>query len=403
MPSLQGTRHHGKPLEGEDATRGLRELEDTARDLGAAWTDGEFTRPELEARIALDNPDAYGSIPSFAEALRLLDREDALEDGMATREAYGVALRFLGHARPDLVVLDGDVGNSTHSGDVLEDPDLADRLIQCYIAEQNMVSVAAGLCSEGMRPIASTFGKFVTRAYDQIEMALISGFPMRIVGSHVGVSPAADGPSQMALTDVSFFHSLGHLESRDHNGPLIYTLTPCDPYAAYALTNAMVGHEGASYLRTMRSALPSIYDDETPFMLGGHRLVAPGKDLLIAAWGFMVHEALAVRDELAQSGIEAAVVDLYSLPFDGEAFAELCTGSSGGKVLTLEDNFSGGLSRAVRSALLSRGGSVRVVEMCVRRMPKSGRSPREVLAHVGLSREEIAQAAIRLHELPAEG
>ena len=145
----------------------------------------------------------------------------------ATRKAYGLALRALGHANTDVFALDGDVKNSTFSEYFDGDEELTDRFIECKIAEQNMFSTAVGLSAAGKIPFCSTFGKFVARGYDQIEMAINSGANINIVGSHSGISLAADGASQMALPDVAWFRSWTTV--RDHRGtPACYILQPAD-------------------------------------------------------------------------------------------------------------------------------------------------------------------------------
>ncbi len=186
--------------------------------------------PELRAkqRAALD---PY--LPTtLADAVKALDMETVLHTGkMATRRAYGVALRTLGGISPDVVVLDADVSNSTFAESFAKDAKLADRFVECKIAEQNMVSVGAGMSAGGKIPFCSTFSKFMTRAYDQIEMALYSGANIKLVGSHSGITLAADGPSQMSLPDVAWFRSLS--TTTDHRGnPGCYILQPADAYSA---------------------------------------------------------------------------------------------------------------------------------------------------------------------------
>ena len=176
---------------------------------------------------------------SFADAMSHYDLETVFKSGrLATRKAYGLALRVLGHANPNVFALDGDVKNSTFAEWFANDPELSDRFLECKIAEQNMFSVAVGLSAAGKVPYCSTFSKFVTRGFDQIEMAINSGANLKIVGSHSGITPAADGPSQMGLPDVAWFRSWTTV--RGHGGnPGCYVLQPADAFAAYALTLAM--------------------------------------------------------------------------------------------------------------------------------------------------------------------
>jgi len=397
VPLMQGDGHHGKPVARRQLDEALRQLEATARELGSSaggelrprsFTPGSTPRRD-EVEVGTPPP------ATLTGAFAALGRTKDLAGGsLATRDAFGVALRMLGPARPDLVVLDGDVGNSTRTDEFAATPDLAARFVDCRISEQHMVSCAGGLCAGGKTAFVATFGKFLTRAYDQLEMALIGRFPLKLVGSHVGLTPAADGPSQMALADVGFFRALS-MVAADGGPPLMHVLTPADPFAAYALTLAMAAHPGACYLRTMRQALPVLYDDDTSFSLGGHRVLASGSDLLIVAWGQALHQAIVARRELEGRGVNATLVDLYSIPFDGGAIAELAA-QVGGRVLTVEDNYGGGLGSAVADALAAARANARVDQMFVACLPKSARTPDEALERVGLSARHIVTAAEHL-------
>ncbi len=193
--------------------------------------------------------------------MKKLDMESVFHSGtLATRRAYGIALRALGQTNPHVVALDADVSNSTYADMFKKDPACAERFFECKIAEQNMFSLAAGLSAAGKIPFCSTFAKFVTRAYDQIEMAIYSGANLKIVGSHAGITLAADGPSQMSLPDVAWFRAFTTM--RDHRGnPGMYMLQPSDAFAAYALTREMAEYEGACYMRTLRPDTEFIYSE----------------------------------------------------------------------------------------------------------------------------------------------
>jgi transketolase len=239
----------------------------------------------------------------------------------------------------------------------------------------------------------------VTRGYDQLELALVSRFNLKVISSHAGVTPAADGPSQMALSDVSFFRALSGL--RAANGrPLLYLLQPADANAAYALTLAMARREGPCYLRTHRPGVPFLYDDAERFEPGGHKVVERGKDVLIVTAGYMVHECRKAVQRLQENGVRPTLVDLYSIPFDEKALASLAR-ENGGRVLTVEDNYRGGIGSAVSDALLGVGGAFAVRQMYVRRIPKSGRTPDDVLRYLGLSAADIIKGVARLNDLPA--
>ncbi len=379
---------HGKAVGTNQLNTVLQELEATGRQLGAQWEEGML---EIKPSSNTVPETTQAEIPpSFSVALRAAGKASVLEEGeWATRRAYGLALQALGHANPGIVAMDGDVKNSTYAEFFAEDEKLKDRYFEGRIAEQNMISAAAGFSAAGKIPFVSSFGKFITRAYDQLEMAINSGANFKVMGSHTGVSLAADGPSQMALPDVAWFHAFTTV--RSHNGrPAAYLLHPADAYSTYALTLAMADYDGFCYLRTLRPDTPFLYDDQTEFHLGGHKVLREGNDVLILACGYMVHEAKKAVSRLEENGISATLVDLYSLPFDEEAIVELAQ-QNNRCVLTVEDNYGGGFGAAVASALAEHDAGCRLKQMYVRKIPKSAREPDEILACLGLSESDIVQ------------
>ncbi len=385
-----GAGLHGKPMTGADETAALAELDQMATKLNASMTPGDLAITPMEMNVSESSPN--GRPISFRDAMSRYGQSGALNDKkFAPRKGYGVALQALGHSNPDVVALDGDVKNSTFSEYFYKDHELRHRFFECRIAEQHLISCAAGLASGGKIPFASTFGKFVARGYDQFEMGFISRLNLKIVGSHVGVNIAADGPSQMALTDVAFFRSMTKVRS-DSGGPGVYILNPADGISAYGLTWAMAEHHGACYMRTARPDTPFLYGEDETFTLGGHAVLSEGSDVLIAASGYVVHEALKAVSALSDAGINATLVDLYSLPFDHNAIVELAS-ANGGKVVTVEDNYGGGFGSEVTEALMEHGGGYQVKQMYVTRIPKSGRSSDDLLRYVGLSSDDITANA----------
>jgi transketolase len=338
---------------------------------------------------------AVGDMPAFSETMKKYDMESVVHSGkMATRRAYGVALRALGHVNKDVVALDADVSNSTFADMFRKDPALAPRFIECKIAEQNMFSVGVGLSAGGKTPLCSTFAKFVTRGYDQIEMGMNSGASLKIIGSHAGVSLAADGPSQMSLPDIAWFRALS--TTRDHRGnPGCYILQPADAFAAYALTAAMAEHDGMCYMRTLRPDTEFLYNDDTVFNLGGFEALNEGRDVLIVASGYMVHECNKALNGLDKAGVTATLVDAYSIPFDTDALLDLAN-KCNGYVLTVEDNYGGGLGSAVADALAESGDAFTLKQMYVRKIPKSAKEPEEILDMLGLSHKHIVENALSL-------
>ena len=388
---------HGKPATGEALQAAIEELDQHRVELTSALAQSDqFTiRPPEPASV---REVVVGDTPTLTQMMRDSDMESVLHSGrLATRKAYGLALRALGHADERVVVLDADVSNSTFAGTFGKDPALADRFLECKIAEQNMVSVGVGLSAGKKIPFVSSFGKFLTRAYDQIEMGMNSGANLKLVGSHVGVSLAADGPSQMALPDVAWFRALSTI--RDHRGePGCYLLQPADAFAAYGLTQAMVEYEGLCYMRTMRPDVEFLYSDEAVFNLGGFEVLSEGRDVLLCAAGYMVHEANKALDLLDKEGVSATLVDLYSLPFDGDALLDIAQANNG-YVITLEDNYGGGIGSAVADVMASSGDAFSLNQMFVGRIPTSTHTPEEQLDMLGLTAQEITRSALELLEV----
>src|SRR5579875_3017932 len=219
-----------------------------------------------------------------------------LGEEVATRQAFGAALAKLGAADPAVVVLDGDVMNSTGTESFARAH--PDRFFQSYIAEQNMVGVALGLAACGKRPFAATFAAFLTRAYDFIRMSQYSR-PAHLIlcGSHCGVSIGEDGPSQMGLEDLAMFRAL--IDST--------VLYPADAVAAEKLTAAAAAAGGLVYLRTTRPKVPVIYGNDEEFPIGGSKVLRSSSHdrIAIVAAGITVHEALAAHEELHRNRISA--------------------------------------------------------------------------------------------------
>ncbi len=294
---------------------------------------------------------------------------------MTTREAFGQAIAKLGGSNPKMVVLDGDVKNSTYS--YLFEEKYPERFIQCFIAEQNMVGVALGLERRGFEPWVATFSAFFTRAHDQIRMAAISGADIKFVGSHAGVSIGADGPSQMGLEDMALFRGI----------PGSTVLSPCDPTQTEKLVMEMTKAKGIVYMRTMRDAMPEIYTEKDEFPIGGSKTFdAPGATVTVIATGVTVHEALKAQKEVA--GIR--VIDCYSIkPIDTAALKKAATETKA--IIVVEDHYpEGGLGEAVLSAF--KDTPCRVIHLAVTKTPRSGK-PEELLAYEGIDAKAIVAAA----------
>jgi transketolase len=251
-----------------------------------------------------------------------------------------------------------------------------------YIAEQQLVAAAVGMQVLGWRPFASTFAAFFSRAYDFIRMSAISHASYCLSGSHAGVSIGEDGPSQMALEDIASLRAV-------HGSTVLH---PCDGNQTAKLVAKMADLDGIVYIRTLRPNTPVVYGPDEEFEIGGSRTLRDGNEVAIVAAGITVPEALTAAETLAAEGIEARVIDLYSIkPLDEETIRSLTM-----PIVTVEDHFpEGGLGEAVLSALAQSAERPRLVQLAVREMPHSGK-PAELLAAAGIDAEHIAAAAREL-------
>ncbi|HET7484511.1 MAG TPA: transketolase [Solirubrobacterales bacterium] len=307
-----------------------------------------------------------------------------LGEKVATRGAYGDALAWIGSVDEKVVALDGEVGNSTYAERfAAKHPD---RFFEMYIAEQQMVAAAVGMQTRGWKPFASSFGAFLSRAYDFVRMAAISDADLKLCGSHVGVSIGPDGPSQMALEDIASLRAvLGSV-----------VLYPSDANQAVQLLDAMRTHRGISYMRTTREATPVLYEPGETFEIGGSRTVrSSGEDAvtLIGA-GITLRECLTAAEELAGKGIPARVIDLYSLkPVDAETIVEAANET--GAIVTVEDHWAeGGIGEIVATVLSDAGIATKLERLAVTERPGSG-PPADLLAAAGIDAEHIVAAAER--------
>ena len=306
-------------------------------------------------------------------------------DKIATRQAYGQALVALGKVSENIIVLDAEVKNSTYAE--LFEKAYPDRFVQCFIAEQNMVSMGVGLARRGKIPFISTFGAFFTRAFDQTRMAAIGQMPLRLVGSHSGVSIGQDGPSQMALEDIAMMRTL----------PGSVVLSPSDAVCAYKLIGLMANYrDGISYLRTARSATPVLYENDEEFVLGGMKVLRQHDydQACIVATGMTVFEALEANKRLEAENIPCTVIDCYSIkPLDVEGLVQYAS-LAGNKLVVVEDHYrAGGLGEVVSAALINQ--DVTIESLAVDKLPRSG-TPEELRRYEGIDAAAIVQAVKKL-------
>ena len=356
---------HGKPLDDPDAA---------IAELGGI----------RDIHVDVPKPDFEGAPHEFpTAALTLPSYEPGTKE--ATRKAFGDALVAIGKARGEVVAIDGEVGNSTYTEEFANE--LPDRFFQAYIAEQQMVAMAVGMQVRGWKPFAATFAAFLSRAYDFVRMAAVSRANIVLAGSHAGVSIGEDGPSQMALEDLASLRAI-------HGSTVLY---PSDPNQTASLVPQMADREGIVFMRTTREKTPILYEPGEAFHIGGSRVVRRSDDdavTLIGA-GITLHEAVKAASSLADEGISARVIDLYSVkPLDTETVR--AAGRETGAIITVEDHWpEGGIGDAVLDALAEEQPHPIVVKLAVRSMPGSG-TPAELLAAAGIDATHIADAAREL-------
>src|SRR3954471_21189770 len=356
------TGKHGKPL--DDAEAAIAEL-GGERDLSV-----DVAEPEAGSPHVFETPG--GSLPSWE-----------LGDEEATRKAYGLSIAALADLRGDVVALDGEVSNSTHSEDFREAH--PDRYFEMFIAEQQLVAAATGMQVRGWTPFVSTFAAFLSRAYDFVRMGAISQAKLILSGSHAGVSIGEDGPSQMALEDMASLRAI--------HGSVV--LHPSDANQTSRLVAAVADYDGISFLRTLRGKTPVRTAPDEDVRIGGARVAHEGSDVAIIACGITLDEAVKAAERLASDGVDARVVDAYSIkPIDAAAVAAAARECGG--IITVEDHApEGGLGDAVLAALAEADERVHVVKLAVRQIPGSG-TPEELLHGAKIDADAIADAASKL-------
>jgi transketolase len=358
---------HGKPVKPEDEARALEELGDNNNLLV------EVQKPDYEG----DETFALG----LTGELELPTWE--IGDSEATRNAYGAALKAIGAAREDVVAMDGEVSNSTKSEEFAKA--FPDRYFEMFIAEQQMVAAAVGMSVRKRIPFASSFAAFLTRAYDFIRMAAISGANIKLSGSHAGVSIGEDGPSQMALEDLAMMRAV-------HGSTVLH---PSDANQTAKLVAQMADTKGISFLRTLRPSTPVIYGPDEEFPIGGSKVVRSSDEdqVTVVAAGITVHNAIEACERLQEEDTNVRLIDAYSVkPIDAETL-RLAAQATGHKLVVVEDHWpEGGLGEAVLSALAEdRTEELDFRHLAVRAIPGSGSSA-ELMDAAGISANHITDA-----------
>ena len=308
--------------------------------------------------------------------------------GKATREAFGLALAQLGETLADVVVVDGDVGNSTRTE--VFGKKFPSRFFNVGIAESDLVGVAAGLASSGKRAWLASFAAFVMcNSYDQLRMSV--AFPcldVKVVGTHAGISIGEDGPSQMGIEDVGLACSL----------PNFTVVVPCDEPSMFKAVEALGKIHTPAYLRAGRPNTAIIYEKDCDFQLGKAIQVRAGTDLTIIAYGLMVAASLAAAEELAKQGVQARVLDMHTIKPLDEA-AVLAAAKETGRIVVAEEHLlHGGLGSAVAMSVV-RQHPVPMRFVGINDTFAESGKPDELLAKYGLTAADIVKTA---RALPAK-
>ena len=357
---------HGKALSKEQAEQAIQELD-----------------PQVRSQVYPVQKPANEQPAPLAEKKPLELPRYNVGDALATRKAYGEALRALGAANPDVLVVDAEVSNSTHAEDFGKA--FPERFFEQYIAEQQLLATVVAFSVRHKIGFASTFAAFFSRAYDFIRMAAISRANIRLAGSHAGVSIGEDGPSQMALEDLAMMRAV-------YGSTVLY---PSDANQTVQLVAQMAEHSGILYLRTTREKTPILYSPDEVFTIGGSKVVhqSDKDELTLVAAGITLHESLKAYEQLKSDGITVRVIDAYSVkPIDSETLFAAAE-EAGNKIITVEDHWpEGGLGEAVLEAFSERDGAQpEIVKLAVESLPGSG-TPAELLEEAGISAHDIVQA-----------
>ncbi|XP_004780765.1 transketolase-like protein 1 [Mustela putorius furo] len=368
IPSVEDAENwHGKPMPKERADAIIKLIESqiqTNKNLDP--------KPPIEDSPQVNITDIEMSSPPAYK----------VGEQIATRRACGLALAKLGHANDRVIVLDGDTKNSTFS-DIFK-REHPERFIECFIAEQNMVSVALGCATRGRTvAFASTFAAFLTRAFDQIRMGAISQININLIGSHCGVSVGEDGPSQMALEDLAMFRSI----------PNCTVFYPSDATSTEHAILLAANTKGMCYVRTSRPETAVIYDPQESFAIGQAKVLrhSVNDKVTVIGAGVTLHEALAAAEDLSKQDISIRVIDLFTIkPLDVPTIVSNAR-ATGGRIITVEDHYpEGGIGEAVCAAI-SMEPDILVHQLAVPAVPRSGK-PSELLDIYGISARHIIVA-----------
>lgn len=367
---------HGKPLIDKEYVQSLVSYDSVVR------------QKKIMGRLPEKRSDYHMHTPSTQCLQADVSPQYAAHDTVSTRYGFGQALCALGHGASDIMVLDADVQNSTYTSFFADA--FKNRFVQCFIGEQAMINVAIGLERHGAVPFLATFGSFLSRAHDQIRMAAIGQVPLRICGSHAGISIGQDGPSQMALEDIAFMRCL----------PESVVLYPADAVSSFKLVQSMYTYKkGISYMRTTRADMPILYASSQQFGIGQAIVLRKHvhDSACIVAAGITVFEALKALCILKEKyNKTVAIIDLYSVkPFDQELVIRLTKHAHSNMIIVEDHYYEGGIGEMISAACV--GLNLNIVHLAVKQLPRSG-SKEALLRWAGIDAQAIVESVLRLNK-----
>lgn len=318
--------------------------------------------------------------------LYLVDLAGKLEEE-PIRKGFGRGLLEAGKRHDNVVALCADLTDSTQMN-LFKDA-FPERFIEVGVAEQNLVTVGSGLAAMGKIPFVSSYAAFSPgRNWEQIRTTIaLNDRPVKIIGSHAGVSVGPDGATHQMLEDIALMRVL----------PNMVVVAPSDSVEASKATLALAADPRPAYMRLAREATPVITTDKTPFKLGKAYVFAEGKDVSLISTGTMTYQTLVAAERLFKQGIDAEVVHVPTIkPLDEETI--LASARKTGRVVTAEEGQAvGGLGGAI-AELLSENHPVPIKRIGIKdRFGESGQ-PEELLEHFGLTGKHIALAALEILE-----
>jgi len=301
-----------------------------------------------------------------------------VENKKATRQSYGEALLELGKENEKIVVFDADLSSATKTD--LFAKEFPDRFFDMGIAEQNMISTAAGIATCGKIPYASTFAVFAAgRAYDQIRNSICyPNLNVKICATHAGITVGEDGATHQMIEDLSLMRTL----------PNMTVISTSDDIQTKWAVREISKIQGPVYLRLARLATPIIYEENEKFEIGKAIQIGEGKDGTIFATGVTVAEAIKAQEELRNKGIDVRVVDVHTIkPIDKEMIIKCAKETN--KLISIEDHsIIGGLGSAI-SEVLTEEYPARLIRLGIKdTFGKSGKAEK-LMEYFEITSEDI--------------